>query len=166
MDSRERVRLAINHKEPDRVPIDLGGSQVTGIHVDEYCELAKHYMLDVLPPKVYDPWQMLAIPDYLMLKTLSSDIMVVENYSQSFGLKGSNWKTWDTYAGNTVLMSGGYMPEKDEKGYLHLKNKKRKKHCADVTRRVVFRYRRPDCDDSGVEFYGSGRVEKIYPSLQ
>ncbi len=123
MDSRERVRLTINHKEPDRVPIDLGGSQVTGIHVDEYCELAKHYMLDVLPPKVYDPWQMLAIPDYLMLKTLSSDIMVVENYSQSFGLKGSNWKTWNTYAGNTVLMSGDYMPEEDDKGYLHLKNK-------------------------------------------
>lgn len=29
MDSRERVITALNHEEPDRVPIDLGGSVVT-----------------------------------------------------------------------------------------------------------------------------------------
>ena len=81
MNSRERVRKAINHETPDRVPFDLGGSQVTGIHVDEYCELAKYYGLDVLPPKVYDPWQMLAIPAPEMLRALKSDIIVVENQS-------------------------------------------------------------------------------------
>lgn len=123
MKSRERVRLAINHKEPDRVPIDLGGSQVTGIHVDEYCVLAKHYGLDVLPPKVYDPWQMLAIPDQMMLKRLNSDIMVIENYTQSFGLRGDDWKFWSTYPGNRVLMSGDYDPILDENGYLHVQNK-------------------------------------------
>ena len=60
MNSRERVRAAINHQEPDRVPLDLGGSRVTGIHVDEYCSLARYYGIDVLPPKVYDAWLMLA----------------------------------------------------------------------------------------------------------
>ncbi len=30
MTSRERVRAAINHREPDRVPIDIGGTKVTG----------------------------------------------------------------------------------------------------------------------------------------
>ena len=31
MNSRERVKLAFNHQEPDRVPIDLGGTIVSSI---------------------------------------------------------------------------------------------------------------------------------------
>ena len=31
--SRERVLMALNHQQPDRVPLDLGGSAVTGMHV-------------------------------------------------------------------------------------------------------------------------------------
>jgi len=38
MTSRERVKTALNHQEPDRVPIDLGGFQ-TGIHKKAYLEL-------------------------------------------------------------------------------------------------------------------------------
>src|SRR6266542_3789557 len=33
MNSRERVALALRHQEPDRVPLDLGGSPVTGRQV-------------------------------------------------------------------------------------------------------------------------------------
>ncbi len=32
MTSRERVKKAINHEVPDRVPLDLGSISVTGIH--------------------------------------------------------------------------------------------------------------------------------------
>jgi len=42
MTPRERVLTALNHKEPDRVPIDLGGTWVTTIHTDAYQELAKY----------------------------------------------------------------------------------------------------------------------------
>jgi uroporphyrinogen decarboxylase len=35
MTSRERVRVALNHKEPDRVPIDVGGNQ-SGISYETY----------------------------------------------------------------------------------------------------------------------------------
>jgi len=31
MNSRERIRMAIDHREADRVPIDLGGMRSTGI---------------------------------------------------------------------------------------------------------------------------------------
>ena len=31
MTSRERVRCSLRHKEPDRVPIDLGGHRSSGI---------------------------------------------------------------------------------------------------------------------------------------
>jgi hypothetical protein len=31
--SRERLMTTLNHKQPDRVPIDFGGTSVTGMHV-------------------------------------------------------------------------------------------------------------------------------------
>jgi hypothetical protein len=37
--SRERVRRAIHHKEPDRVPLDLGSTLVTGIQASIYTQL-------------------------------------------------------------------------------------------------------------------------------
>jgi uroporphyrinogen decarboxylase len=42
MTSRERVLTALDHQQPDRVPIDLGGSVVTGIAISTYGELRKH----------------------------------------------------------------------------------------------------------------------------
>ena len=39
MNSRERVLAALNHKEPDRVPFDLGGTVITGIHHKAYTAL-------------------------------------------------------------------------------------------------------------------------------
>ncbi len=36
MESRERVRLALDHREPDRVPFDIGSTAVTGIHERPY----------------------------------------------------------------------------------------------------------------------------------
>lgn len=41
MSPRQRVRLALNHQIPDRVPIDLGGFQ-TGIHKGAYAALIEH----------------------------------------------------------------------------------------------------------------------------
>jgi uroporphyrinogen-III decarboxylase len=42
----ERVRLALNHKEPDRIPIDLGGSIGSSIHKQAHTDLNKHQGLD------------------------------------------------------------------------------------------------------------------------
>ena len=36
MNSHERVRLALNHQEADRIPFDLGGTGLTTIHIDAY----------------------------------------------------------------------------------------------------------------------------------
>ena len=36
MNGRERLLAALDHQEPDRVPFDLGSTQVTGIHTVAY----------------------------------------------------------------------------------------------------------------------------------
>lgn len=41
MDSRERVLLAMNHKEPDRVPIDFAGTGVTSICFQAYDDVRR-----------------------------------------------------------------------------------------------------------------------------
>jgi uroporphyrinogen decarboxylase len=42
MNSRERVLAALNHREPDRPPRDLGGTTATGIHPRAYQALKEH----------------------------------------------------------------------------------------------------------------------------
>ena len=42
MNSRERILAAINHQQPDRVPIDLGATPSSGISVVAYQNLIKY----------------------------------------------------------------------------------------------------------------------------
>jgi hypothetical protein len=52
MTSRERVWAAVSHREPDRVPVDLGGSIVTGINAMAYGRLREHLGLEPRPVRV------------------------------------------------------------------------------------------------------------------
>ncbi len=57
MDSRERILTALNHREPDRVPFDLGGTGQTGMHVLAYATLRHHLGLplrEVRARQVFD----------------------------------------------------------------------------------------------------------------
>ena len=73
--SRERVLAALNHKEPDRVPIDLGGNQ-TGIHKFAYQNLLDHLGLkeDII---IMDLVQQLAKPSEAVLERLRVDTRYV-----------------------------------------------------------------------------------------
>jgi uroporphyrinogen decarboxylase len=51
MTPRDRVLAALDHREPDRVPIDLGGNQ-TGIHRTAYEALIEHLGFDERPAVV------------------------------------------------------------------------------------------------------------------
>ena len=42
MTHRERVLAALNHREPDRVPVDLGATRSTSIVVQAYERLNRH----------------------------------------------------------------------------------------------------------------------------
>lgn len=120
MNSRERVRKAISHQEADRVPIDIGGTKVTGVHVDHYVALGRYLGLDVEPPKVYEQFQMLARLDEAMRRWFHSDVIELENPVESWGLENRDWKLWQTNVGTNVLMPGGFRPVKDDRGYLRL----------------------------------------------
>ena len=71
MTSRERMLAALDHRTPDRVPIDLGGFQ-TGIHRLPYLALLEHLGIqdDVT---ILDPVQQLAKPCEAVLERLHVD---------------------------------------------------------------------------------------------
>ena len=75
--SRDRVRAAIAHREPDRVPFDLGGSRVTGIHVDAYARLRDALGLEPREPRVADITQQLADVEPDVLDALAADVRYV-----------------------------------------------------------------------------------------
>jgi uroporphyrinogen decarboxylase len=50
--SKERVLTSILHKEPDRIPLDIGGTRVSGIHINAYKEYRKRLKLSEEKPEV------------------------------------------------------------------------------------------------------------------
>jgi len=71
MTSRERVLAALNHREPDRVPIDLGGNQ-TGIHKFAYRALLDHLGIEDRVT-IMDAVQQLARPCEAVLQRFHVD---------------------------------------------------------------------------------------------
>ena len=73
--SRDRVLTSLNHHEPDRVPIDLGGNQ-TGIHRIAYEKLLDHLGLRE-EIEIMDLVQQLAKPSEAVLERLHVDTRYV-----------------------------------------------------------------------------------------
>jgi uroporphyrinogen decarboxylase len=75
--SRERVLKALNFEEPDRVPRDLGGMLSSSVSAFAYPKLVEGLDLPYRRPRVYDTYQMLAMPDLDVLDALSIDVVTV-----------------------------------------------------------------------------------------
>lgn len=77
MNSRERVLTALDHEEPDRVPIDLGGSAVTSISKLTYAALREHLGLPRITIREMETVQQIAFVDDDMLDRLGVDVIPV-----------------------------------------------------------------------------------------
>lgn len=74
MNARERLLTALDHREPDRVPFDLGSTQVTGIHGVAYGRLRSALGLSPVEPAICDAVQGLALPDDDVVERLGIDV--------------------------------------------------------------------------------------------
>jgi uroporphyrinogen decarboxylase len=87
MTSRERILTAIDHHEPDRVPVDLGATPSSGISAIGYSNLVRHLGLN-LPTLVYDTVQQLAQPDESILDLFGVDVIDV---GRAFDTGSDDW---------------------------------------------------------------------------
>jgi hypothetical protein len=118
MNSRERVSLALNHEEPDRVPLDLGGSVVTGMHVSTVYRLRQALGLDPpgTPVKVVEPYQMLGEIRPDLVGTLGVDVVPLGGTRTLFGFRNERWRPWTTFDGTPVLVPEGFNTDPEPDG--------------------------------------------------
>lgn len=109
MTPRERVITALNHREPDRVPVDLSSHRSSGIAAIAYTKLRKHLGLPEKPIRVYDPVQQLAIVDEDVLDFFGIDAMEM---GRGFALRDEDWADWVLPDGTPCQMPAWAKPER------------------------------------------------------
>lgn len=76
MTSRERVKLVLDHKIPDRVPNGLGGCETAGLHVVAYDNLTRVLGVPYTPPRI-DTFMTNAVFEESAIKAMDGDIILL-----------------------------------------------------------------------------------------
>ena len=120
MNSRERVTAAINHQQPDRVPIDLGGTAAAGINVSAYARLKSFLGLKTDGIHVYDIFGMMARVEPDVVDHFGVDTLPVPALRPRFGIPINEWKQWHLLDGTPVQVPLAFQPIEEEDGGLLL----------------------------------------------
>lgn len=107
MTSREKLQKCLAH-ESGPVPVDFGGTAVSGIHCSVVENLRNHYGLEKKPVKVNEPYQMLGEVEDDLRDALGIDVVGVFPRNTLFGFPLGNWKEWRTPWGQEVLVPGEF----------------------------------------------------------
>lgn len=117
MNSRERVLCALNHQQPDRIPIDIGGTRQSGIAASTYHELKKQLGISSTT-RVFDLYQMLAEIERPVMERFGADIVGLNRKAVTFDIRNENWKPWTMFDGTPVEVPGGFEPLVEPSGDL------------------------------------------------
>ncbi len=75
MTSRERIITSLKHRQPDKIPVDLGGMDSTGITAAAYNKLKKYLVMETGRTRVYDPYQQVAVVERDVLEVIGADVI-------------------------------------------------------------------------------------------
>jgi len=118
MNSRERVKKALDHEQPDRVPIDFGSTPVTGIAASAVYKLRValelHKEGDRI--KVIEPYQMLGEVANDLREELGVDCVGLEGRKNLFGFRNENWKPWKLFDGTPVWVPEAFNTDPEPNG--------------------------------------------------
>lgn len=119
MNSKELFDLTVNHKQPDRIVVDLGSTAVTGIHVLAVENLRKYYGLATKPVRVIEPYQMLGMVDDDLIEAMGVDVIGAWGKNNMFGVFNHGpFRELKTFWGQTVLIPEGLNTNYDTNGDL------------------------------------------------
>jgi len=121
MNSRQRVLCALNHQQPDRVPIDFGSTRQSGIAASTYHRLKQRLGI-VTPTRVYDVYQMLAEIEEPVLQRFGADVIGLNRPVVAFGIRNEDYKPWTMFDGTPVQVPGGFNPRVEPNGDLLLRH--------------------------------------------
>ncbi len=118
MTSRERVLAAVSHRQPDRTPIDLCGTDVTGIHCNAMRKLRDYLGLPEKTIRTSNVAFMLADMETDLLEALGADVVDIGLPNNALGFPNDDFKEM-SLCGHTVLVPGGFHVAKDASGNLY-----------------------------------------------
>lgn len=113
MTSRERVLAAINHKTPDYVPLDLGGTPSSGISAIAYNNLKKHLGMTGGQTRIFDVVQQVAQPEMEILDKFGVDVIDI---GRAFNEKDEDWHEVKLADGSIGHYPNWFHPEKQPNG--------------------------------------------------
>jgi len=117
LNSRERIILSINHKQPDKVPVDLGSSTVTGISATAYNNLKKYLKVES-PTRIYDVIQQLANVDMGIIDLFGVDALDINRVSA----ENNDWYVVSLGDGSNAEYPSWFRPVKVEDGSWYTKD--------------------------------------------
>ena len=116
MNSRERLIEAINHREPDRPPVDLSSTTATGMAVSTMAALRRSLGLEEKTLTVLDEMQMLGEVDPDLMALIGGDVVGLWGTMGRFGFPMKDYKPWTMPDGLTVMVPGGFTVTYDKDG--------------------------------------------------
>jgi hypothetical protein len=116
MKARKLLLDAINHRQPERVPVDFGGTPCSGMHVTCVAALRDYYGLEKRPVKVNEPFQMLGQIDEDLKQAIGIDVEPVPSAQTMFGFANENWKEWRLDNGLDILVPQKFVTATDAAG--------------------------------------------------
>lgn len=113
MTSRERVMAAVNHKTPDRCPLDLGSTPSSGISAIAYNNLKKHLGMTDGHTRIYDVVQQVVQPEDEIIEKFGVDVLDI---GRVFNEKDSDWYDTTLADGSTGQYPVWFKPKKQLNG--------------------------------------------------
>lgn len=105
--SRQRVLAAIEHREPDSVPCDLGSNPSSGISAIAYTRLKEHLGMTQGHTRIFDVVQQLAQPEDCVLDRLGADVVDV---GRAFNVLDADWKDVTLFDGTRAQIPSWFAP--------------------------------------------------------
>ena len=105
MNGKERLEATLNHRQPDRVCVDVGATWISGMHVSVVDKLRKALLGDHdYRVKVCEPYQMLGEIDDQLRDALGIDVVGRLGRKSLFGTDERDWKPFTLFDGTEVLV--------------------------------------------------------------
>ena len=117
MTSRERLQTTLDHRQPDRVCVDVGGFVCTGVNASTLARLRRALLGDDgHRVRIIDPMQMLGEIDERLRPAVLTDVVSVMGATNALGYRNEYWKPWALPDGTPVQVPGAFNVTIDANG--------------------------------------------------
>ena len=117
MNARQRLQTTLSHEAPDRLCVDFGSTNVSGIAVSTVSRLRRAVLGDdSRRVKIIEPFLMLGEVDDELRRALGIDVRGVFGRRGRFGVAATGWKELELFDGTLAMAPDWFNPTVDANG--------------------------------------------------